>query len=218
VLQYLQAENTYAEAYFKPLQQLVNDIMHDMDMTNPDVEVSAPKVHNGYVYYNTRGPGQDYWDAYRRPLVHPVTQSAAAAPIDVTAAGGYENKPGSSLAAAVAGAMAAAQQETRPPGSSTGSQPGSSSGSNGGQPGSSGSSTEEKLVLDQNRLSRGHTYWDVVSHEVSPDGQLVAYLVDTVGDEDFALQVSSPQDRKGGRQGWNCVSSQRRCTLMSLCL
>lgn len=194
MLQYLQAENTYADAYFKPLQHLVDDITHDVDMTNPDVEVSAPKVHHGYVYYNKRGPGQDYWDTYRRPLLQ--ANSAAAA----DGGGGYQSQPGSSVAAAVASAMAAAQQETQQLGSSTSRQPGSTSDSNASSSGSS-----EELVLDQNSLSPGHTYWDVVSHEVSPDGLLVAYLVDTVGDENFALQVSvgheTARARRAGAEG-----------------
>jgi oligopeptidase B len=46
-----------------------------------------------------------------------------------------------------------------------------------------------QLVLDQNSLSAGHTYWDVVAKAPSPDGRRVAFLYDTVGEEDFTLQV-----------------------------
>lgn len=187
MLDYLRAENSYATAYFKPLQGLVDDLIADMDDRLEDVEVSAPKLSHdgGWVYYDTRGPGDDYWNTYRQPLL----------PLLLAAAAGSNGGGGSSLAAAVAAAMRAAQQQ---PAASTNAaactKPGSSSSSNDNtncQLVVSSSSSKEQLVLDQNRLSAGHTYWDVVTQQASPDGRLVAYLFDTVGDEDFSLQVNT---------------------------
>jgi oligopeptidase B len=158
VLSYLAAENAYTATYFKPLQPLIDALIHEMDGRLPAVEISSPSLRNGYVYYDVRGPGDDYWDTYRRPL---LPQAAA----------GSNGSNGSSLAAAMAAGVAAAQGQSHC------------------QPGNSSSSSSDELVLSQNSLSKGHTYWDVVKHEVSPNGRLVAYLYDTVGNEDFSLQV-----------------------------
>lgn len=157
MLSYLEAENTYTAKYFKPLQPLIDDLIHEMDGRLPAVEVSTPSLRNGYIYYDVRGPGDDYWDTYRRPLLP-------------HAAAGSNGSIGS-LAAAMASAVEAAQGQSRR------------------QAGNASSSSSDELVLSQNSLSEGHTYWDVVKHQVSPDGRLVAYLYDTVGDEDFSLQV-----------------------------
>lgn len=163
VLAYLSAENAYAQAALTPLHGLVNELTADMDGRSPNVEVSAPTLRDGYLYFDVRGPGDDYWSTYRTPLL-PAAGSS----------GGFSGGGGGSLAAAVAGAVAAVQQRA-------------AGGS--GSSGSSGAGHRPQLVLDQNRLSAGHAYWDVLSHAVSPDGSRVALLFDTVGGEEFNLQV-----------------------------
>jgi oligopeptidase B len=48
---------------------------------------------------------------------------------------------------------------------------------------------EEQVVLDANELARGHAHFAMGVHAPSPDYSLVAYSIDTVGDEDFTVYV-----------------------------
>ncbi|MBX3133309.1 MAG: S9 family peptidase [Gemmatimonadaceae bacterium] len=47
----------------------------------------------------------------------------------------------------------------------------------------------EEIYLDENVEAEGHAYYELGGLEVSPDGNLLAALVDTNGYEDFALRV-----------------------------
>ncbi len=47
----------------------------------------------------------------------------------------------------------------------------------------------EQILLDVNELAEGHDFFSVGASSVSPDGNLLAFSVDTVGDERFLLQV-----------------------------
>ncbi|HUY64973.1 MAG TPA: S9 family peptidase [Acidimicrobiales bacterium] len=48
---------------------------------------------------------------------------------------------------------------------------------------------DEQVLLDENALAEGHTYLAVADIEVSPGHGLVAYGVDTTGDERYVLHV-----------------------------
>ena len=56
-------------------------------------------------------------------------------------------------------------------------------------------STEE-ILLDQNLLAAGHTYFKIGVSEISPDHRLLAYSVDTSGAEEFTLYI---KDLETGR-------------------
>jgi len=47
----------------------------------------------------------------------------------------------------------------------------------------------EELFLDSNELAEGHDFFSLGAASVSPDGNLLAFSTDTVGDERFLLQV-----------------------------
>ncbi|WP_066038564.1 S9 family peptidase [Herbiconiux solani] len=47
----------------------------------------------------------------------------------------------------------------------------------------------EQLVLDDNAEAEGHEFYSLGSFDVSPDGTLLAYAVDTVGDERYTLRI-----------------------------
>lgn len=47
----------------------------------------------------------------------------------------------------------------------------------------------EEILLDQNRLAAGHSYFRIGVTQVSPDHRLLAYSVDTTGAEEFALFI-----------------------------
>jgi oligopeptidase B len=54
----------------------------------------------------------------------------------------------------------------------------------------------EQLILDLNRMARGHTYMAVDTYDVSRDGNFLAYSVDTTGYREYTLYV---KDLRGGR-------------------
>jgi oligopeptidase B len=47
----------------------------------------------------------------------------------------------------------------------------------------------EQVLLDLNELAEGHDFFSLGSAAVSPDGNLLAFSIDTVGDERYLLQV-----------------------------
>ncbi|HET6626047.1 MAG TPA: S9 family peptidase [Nocardioidaceae bacterium] len=47
----------------------------------------------------------------------------------------------------------------------------------------------EQVLLDNNELAEGHDFFSLGAASVSPDGTLLAFSTDTVGDERFLLQV-----------------------------
>ncbi|MDO9395727.1 MAG: prolyl oligopeptidase family serine peptidase, partial [Herbiconiux sp.] len=49
----------------------------------------------------------------------------------------------------------------------------------------------EQIVLDDNVEAEGHDFFSLGSFDVSPDGTLLAYAVDTVGDERYTLRIRS---------------------------
>ena len=48
---------------------------------------------------------------------------------------------------------------------------------------------DEEVLLDLNELAEGHDFFSLGASAVSPDGRLLAFSTDTVGDERFLLQV-----------------------------
>jgi oligopeptidase B len=47
----------------------------------------------------------------------------------------------------------------------------------------------EQIVLDDNAEAAGHDFYSLGSFDVSPDGDLLAYAVDIVGDERYTLRI-----------------------------
>ena len=62
---------------------------------------------------------------------------------------------------------------------------------------------DEQLVLDENIEARGQDFFALGASAVSPDGQLLAYTVDTEGDERFVLRFKlvSSGERYAGETG-----------------
>jgi oligopeptidase B len=48
---------------------------------------------------------------------------------------------------------------------------------------------DEAIILDEPAMAAGHDYFRLGGSSVSPDGRLLAYAVDTAGDERFVLKV-----------------------------
>lgn len=54
----------------------------------------------------------------------------------------------------------------------------------------------EEVILDENRLARGHDYFYLDQYAISPNGRYLAYTTDTVGDEIYRLYI---KDLESGR-------------------
>jgi oligopeptidase B len=61
-----------------------------------------------------------------------------------------------------------------------------------------GKDAPEEVTLDLNAIGKGEKFIDVIDMEVSDDGSLLAYLVDTVGFRQYTLQV---KDLRTGKLG-----------------
>ncbi|MEE9291462.1 MAG: oligopeptidase B, partial [Acidobacteriota bacterium] len=48
---------------------------------------------------------------------------------------------------------------------------------------------EEEILIDENALAQGHTYFDLGAYDISPDHALVAYSTDTEGNERYTLVI-----------------------------
>jgi len=68
VLDYLNAENAYAAAYFKALDPLVNTLLNEFEQRIDPNETSAPFILNGYQYQTRNVEGLDYQQIYRYAL------------------------------------------------------------------------------------------------------------------------------------------------------
>ncbi|MEY5002108.1 MAG: hypothetical protein RLZZ211_2144 [Bacteroidota bacterium] len=68
VLDYLKAENTYAAAYFKALDPLVNALLNEFEQRIDPNETSAPFILNKYQYQTRNVEGLDYQQIYRYEL------------------------------------------------------------------------------------------------------------------------------------------------------
>lgn len=60
----------------------------------------------------------------------------------------------------------------------------------------------EQVILDDNVEAAGHDFYSLGSFDVSPDGSLLAYAVDVVGDERYRLAV---RDLNTGRDLADCI-------------
>jgi oligopeptidase B len=49
----------------------------------------------------------------------------------------------------------------------------------------------EQIVLDENELASGHEFFALGNFEVSPNGQLLAYSIDTEGDEAYVTRIKN---------------------------
>ena len=120
VINYLEAENRYAEAMMAHTAALQERLYQEMRGRIKEDDLSVPERIGGYYYYERTEAGKQY----------PV----------------YARRRGSLDA-------------------------------------------PEEVMLDLNQMAEGKRYLSVGNYEVSPDGRLLAFLVDTTGAERLTLMV-----------------------------
>jgi len=120
VIEYIEAENLYAEKILSEMSALKDTIFNEIISRISEEDVNAPTHWGDYYYYSRREEGKPY-------LIYCRKFHSLSAP--------------------------------------------------------------EKIVLDMNALAEGYEFFSVGRREYSPDQQLLAYTVDTTGDERFTLYI-----------------------------
>ena len=71
-------------------------------------------------------------------------------------------------------------------------------------------SRASRCMLDHDALARGHDFYSVGGVSVSPDGTLLAYSTDTVGNERYVLQVKDLTHRRAAPRPYRGRARRRR--------
>ena len=124
VIEYIEAENLYAEAILSEMSALKDTIFNEIVSRIGEEEINAPTRWGDYYYYSRRELGKSY-------LIYCRKFNSLSAP--------------------------------------------------------------EEIVLDVNSLAEGHEFFSISKREYSPDQRLLAYTVDTTGDECYTLYIKDIQ-------------------------
>ncbi len=130
VLDYLNSENDYYQAFLEPNTPLVDELFEEFKGRVDETETSVPYVKNGYEYWWEYKTGNDYPTYFRKSL------------------------------------------------------------------NADGKESEVEVYFDEQVQSKGHDYFVVGDLTISPDNRLLAYSVDTDGDERYNIFV---RDIKTGK-------------------
>jgi oligopeptidase B len=159
VVEYLQAENAYADAVMAPTAPLQDRLFEQIRSRVAETDISSPIFHGGWWYWSRTLAGQQYPVHCRRP---DPNRSLSAGQV----LGGAR--------AALAGAGVAGDGTPAP---STGSAAQGDVAPHAGQ-----------VVLDENVLAGSSDYFAVGIFDVRPDQQVLAYAVDHDGSERYRLR------------------------------
>ncbi|MCK4524727.1 oligopeptidase B, partial [candidate division WOR-3 bacterium] len=66
---------------------------------------------------------------------------------------------------------------------------------------------KEELLIDVNKMSDGFAFYDIGAMQISPDENLLMYLVDTTGNENYSLYILNIETRNITDEGINNISS-----------
>ncbi|MGX5174906.1 S9 family peptidase [Aliikangiella sp. IMCC44653] len=119
VLDYLNKENEYFQAFLEPQKALVDELFEEFKGRVDEKDASVPYIYNGYEYWEEYQADADYPLQYRKNLAN----------------------------------------------------------------------NKSEIYLDEQALSKGHEYFVIGDIDISPDNQLVAYSLDTAGDERYDIFV-----------------------------
>ncbi len=141
LLTYLGDENAYAERFFEPHRELIEEIFGEIRSRVQETDLSVP-VHFGDWFYVTATTEGDSYPVHHRG---PTAEEATA-----------------------------------------------------------------QTLLDENVEAQGHEYFDLGAFDVSMDHHLLAWSMDTDGDEHYTLTRPRPADRAGPRHHRGHLERRRR--------
>jgi oligopeptidase B len=159
VLAYLKAENAYFEQWAEPSKALIEQLFQEMKGRLKEDESSVPIKDGDWLYWWKFQPGAQYRSWYRKPA------EKAKSPVRPE-----RSEP---EASAVEGRLAQTLEE----------RPSTSLRTN---------EVEEdtaELIFDEVKEAEGKDYFRLGALEVSPDGKLLATMVDANGSERFVLKI-----------------------------
>jgi oligopeptidase B len=159
VVEYLRAENAYADAVLAPTVPLQERLFEQIRSRVAETDISTPVFHHGWWYWSRTLAGQQYPVHCRRP-----DPSKALSAAKVLAA----------ARAALPGAGVAGDGTPPPPGDAA------TAGAVVAHPG--------QVVLDENELAGDSDYFALGVFDIRPDQEVLAYAVDYNGSERFTLR------------------------------
>ncbi len=159
VVDYLQAENAYADAVMAPTAGLQDRLFEQIRARVAETDISSPTFQGGWWYWSRTVAGQQYPVHCRRP---DPNRSLTA---------------GQVLAAARAALPGAGIAGDGTPAPGTGPTPQAEVGGHADQ-----------VVLDENVLAGSSDYFAVGVFDLRPDQQVLAYAVDHDGSERYRLR------------------------------
>jgi oligopeptidase B len=159
VLAYLRQENEYFEAAMAPHRPLVDELFEEMKGRIKEDESSVPIRDGDWLYWWAFKPGAQYRSWYRRQV------SSTKQPVRP-----YRSEP---QASAVERREASASEE----------RPSTSLRTNEVE------DDQTQLIFDEPTEAEGKEYFRLGALEVSPDGRLLATMVDASGSERFTLKI-----------------------------
>jgi oligopeptidase B len=136
VIEYLEAENAYADEVTAPLEPLRQKIFDEIKARTKETDLSVPTRRGEYWYYGRSFEGKQYGVHCRCPVRH--------------------------------------AEDWNPP----------ELDENTDVP-------DEQILLDENVEASGHEFFSLGAASVSLDGNILAYSVDTVGDERYTLRFKN---------------------------
>jgi oligopeptidase B len=165
VIDYLEAENAYADAVLAPTRALQERLFEQICLRVAETDISTPVFHHGWWYWSRTVAGQQYPVHCRRP-----DPSRALTATEVLAA----------ARAALPGAGVAGDGTAPPPAEAT---PGAGPVARGDVAPNPG-----RVILDQNELAGDSEYFALGVFDIRPDQEVLAYAADREGSERYTLR------------------------------
>ncbi len=181
VIAHLTAENAWTDARTEHLELLQEQIYEEIKDRTKETDLSVPVRRGDWWYYSRTVEGQEYGIHCRAPISGPDDWAPPVIDAALTAAGvahaGMRDAPdtdGALPPSATGGTTAASASATA---TATLTAP-------AGLPG-------EQVILDNNIEADGNDFYSLGSFNLSTDGALLLYGIDTEGDERYTIRVRS---------------------------
>ena len=164
VVAHLESENAFTDARTAHLALLQEQIFEEIKGRTLETDLSVPVRRGDWWYYTRTVEGQEYGIHCRAPISNPDDWAPPVlAGVGASSGGmvGSAGDVGSGGEAGSAGVVGSA---------------------GAGLPG-------EQVLLDDNVEAAGHDFFAIGSFDISTDGTLLLYAVDTEGDERYTIRV-----------------------------
>ncbi len=199
VIGLLEAESSYTRSVFTPLAGLQKKLYDEIAGRTPETDCSVPVLMGNWWYFKRTYEGKSYPVHCAIPSTVQPTPTAPTLPLSIPSP--VPSAPSTStlsLSATLHTSVIPAVPAPTPPRSLHGYEPPAVVPDE--------KSCNEIILLDENQLAEGHTYMAVGNLELSRTGNLMAYSVDTTGNEHFTLYVENIIIRDG-------IQRERLCSI-----